>query len=213
MHSHAACVFFGSGAVADEWQLLLQLRFWFCFRKCADILAFGEALGHYSDLRPIICRVLWVHRQPSVIPPAAITTVTIAVHTCFPVTAHQKRGHAVWRTRRGDKKGFTTLSSSVGPKVILTPNVSGECSPVCLIKEGVDQWVDPGWDVTHPNKDVEEVLKQRLVAGVVAQDEGDVGDEEGAPHDEEKEEDDTQDLREGSKQYKITQIDDKSKGK
>lgn len=38
-------------------------------------------------------------------------------------------------------------------------------------------------------------MKQRLVAGAPAQDEGDVGDEEGTPHDEEEEEDDSQDLK------------------
>lgn len=39
-------------------------------------------------------------------------------------------------------------------------------------------------------------MEQRLVAGAAAQNEGDVGDEEGTPHDEEEEEDDSQDLRE-----------------
>lgn len=41
-------------------------------------------------------------------------------------------------------------------------------------------------------------MEQGLVAGAAAQDKGDVGDEEGTPHDEEEEEDDSQDLnREG----------------
>lgn len=37
-------------------------------------------------------------------------------------------------------------------------------------------------------------MEQRLVAGVATQHGGDVGDEEGTPHDEEEEEDDSQDL-------------------
>lgn len=196
MRSHAACVFFGSRAVADEWQLLLQLCFRLCFRKHANFVAFGQALRHYSKLCPVICRVLWVHRQPSIIPPTSITTVTIAVHACFPMTTHQKRGHGVWWTRWGDQKGFATLSGSVGPEVISAPNVPGECSPVRLIEESVDQRVDSGGDVTHPDEDIKEVVKQRPVTGLVAQYKGDIGDEEGTPHDEEKEENDSQNLRE-----------------
>ncbi len=99
------------------------------------------------------------------------------------------------RARRGDQEGFATLSSCIGPHFILAPDVAGERSPVGLIEEGVDQGVDSGGDVAHPDEDVEEVMKQRLVAGAPAQDEGDVGDEEGAPHDEEEEEDDSQDLK------------------
>lgn len=99
------------------------------------------------------------------------------------------------RARRGDQEGFATLSGRVSPHVILTPDVAGERSPVGLIEEGVDQRVDPGGDVAHPDEDVEEVMKQRLVARAPAQDKGDVGDEEGTPHDEEEEEDDSQDLK------------------
>lgn len=193
--SHAACVFCGSGAVADERQLLLQLRFWLRLREYADVVALGEALRGYSDLRPVVRRVLRVHRQPPVVPPAAVATVTVAVHACFPVTAHQERGHGVRRARRGDQEGFATLSGGVGPHFVLAPDVARERSPVGLIKEGVDQGVDSGRDVTHPDEDIEEVVEQRLVAGAAAQDEGDVRDEEGTPHDEEEEEDDSQDLK------------------
>lgn len=187
-------MFSGGGAVADERQLLLHLRFRLRFRKHADVVAFGEALRHYSDLCLVVCQVLRVHRQPPVVPPAAVATVTVAVHACFAMTAHQKRGHGVRRARRGDQEGFATLSSCVGPHFVLAPDVAGERPPVGLIEEGVNQRVDSGGDVAHPDEDVEEVVEQRLVAGAAAQDEGDVGDEEGTPHDEEEEEDDSQDL-------------------
>lgn len=98
------------------------------------------------------------------------------------------------RARWGYQEGFATLSGCVGPHIVLAPDVVGKRSPVGLIEEGVDQRVDPGGDVTHPDKDVEEVMEQRLVAGTAAQNEGDVGDEEGTPHDEEEEEDNSQDL-------------------
>lgn len=187
-------MFSGGRAVADERQLLLHLSFRLRFRKHADVVAFGEALRDYSDLCLIICHVLGVHRQSPVIPPAAVATVTIAVNACFSMTAHQKRGHGVRRALRGDQEGFATLSGCVGPHVVLAPDVAGERSPVGLIEEGVDQRVDSGGDVAHPDEDVEEVMKQRLVAGAPAQDKGDVGDEERTPHDEEEEEDDSQDL-------------------
>lgn len=45
MQSHAARVFSG-GRVADERQLLLNLRFWLSFRKRAGVVAFREALRH-----------------------------------------------------------------------------------------------------------------------------------------------------------------------
>lgn len=99
------------------------------------------------------------------------------------------------RARRGDQQGFATLSSGVGPRFVLAPDIAGERSPVGLIEEGVDQGVDSGGDVAHPDEDVEEVMKQRIVAGAPAQDEGDGGDEEGTPHDEEEEEDDSQNLK------------------
>lgn len=38
-------------------------------------------------------------------------------------------------------------------------------------------------------------MKQRLVAGTPAQDKSDIGDEEGTPHDEEEEEDNSKDLK------------------
>lgn len=192
--SHAACVFSGGGAVAEERQLLLHLRLRLRFREHAGIVALGEALRRYSHLCPVIGHVLGVHRQPPVVPPAAVATVTIAVHACFTVTANQKWRHGVRRARRGDQEGFATLSGRVGPHFVAAPDVAGERSPVGLIEEGVDQGVDPRGDVAHPHKDVEEVVKQRLIAGAAAQDEGDVGDEEGTPHDEEEEEDDSQDL-------------------
>lgn len=100
------------------------------------------------------------------------------------------------RAWRGDQEGFATLSSCVGPDFILAPDVAGERSPVGLIEESVDQRVDSRGDVAHPDEDVEEVVEQRLVAGIAAQDEGDVGDKEGTPHDEEKEEYDSQNLKE-----------------
>ncbi len=98
------------------------------------------------------------------------------------------------RARWGDQQCFATLSSCVGPHFVLAPDVAGECSPVGLIEEGVDQRVDPGGDVAHPHEDIEEVMKKRLVAGAAAQDEGYVGDEEGTPHDEEEKKDDSKDL-------------------
>ena len=192
--SHAACVFSGGGAVAHERQLLLHLRLRLCFREHAGIVALGEALRRYSDLCPVVGHVLGVHRQPPVVPPASVATVTIAVHACFAVTADQKWRHGVRRARRGDQEGFATLSGRVGPHFVAAPDVAGERSPVGLVEEGVDQRVDPRRDVAHPHEHVEEVVKQRLVAGAAAQDEGDVGDEEGTPHDEEEEEDDSQDL-------------------
>lgn len=188
-------MFSGGGAIADQRQLLLHLRFRLRFRKHADVVALGETLRHYSDLRLIVRHVLRVHRQPPVVPPAAVATVTVAVHVCFPMTAHQERRHGVRRARRGDQEGFATLSGRVGPDFVLAPDVAGERSPVGLIEEGVDQRVDPRGDVAHPDEDVEEVVEQRLVAGAPTQDEGDVGDEEGTPHDEEKEEDDSQNLK------------------
>lgn len=193
--SHAARVFSGGGAVADERQLLLHLGFRLCFRRRADVVALGEALRDYFDLCPVICHVLGVHRQSPVVPPAAVATVTVAVNAYFTVTAHQKRGHGVRRARWGDQEGFAALSGGVGPHVILAPDVAGEGSSVGPIEEGVDQRVDSRGDVAHPHEDVEEVVKQRLVAGAPAEDKRDVGDEEGAPHDEEEEKDDSQDLK------------------
>lgn len=187
--SHAAGVFSEGGAVADEWQLLLRLRFRLRLRKHPDV---GEAVRHYSDLRLVVRKVVRVHRQPPVVPPAAVATVTIAVHAVF---AHQKRRHGVRRARRRHQEGFAALSGRVGADFVAAPDVAGERSSVGLIEEGVDQRVDPRGDVAHPDEDVEEVVEQRLVAGAAAQDEGDVGDEEGTPHDEEEEEDDSQDLR------------------
>lgn len=193
LQSHAARVFSGGGAVADEREL--QLGFRFCFRRRADVVALGEALRDYSNLCPVICQVIRVHCQSPVVLPAAVATVTVAVNACFTVTAHKKRSHGVRRARWGDQEGFAALSSSVGPHVILAPDVAGEGSPVGPIEEGVDQGVDSRGDVAHPHEDVEEVVKQRLVAGAPAQDGRDVGDKEGAPHDEEEEEDDSQDLK------------------
>ena len=100
-------------------------------------------------------------------------------------------GRALWR----HQEGFATLSSCVGP-FVLAPDVAGEGSPVGLIKEGVDQRVDSRGDVTHPDEDVEEIVKQWLIAGATAKYKGDVGDEEGTPHDEKEEEDNSQNLKE-----------------
>lgn len=187
-------MFSGGGAVADEWQLLLHLGFRLRFRKHANVVAFREALRNYSDLCLVVRHVLRVHRQSPIIPPTAIATVTIAVNTCLTMTSCQKRGHDMWRTWWGDQEVFATLSGCVGPDVVPAPDVAGERPPVRLIEEGVDQRVDPGGDVAHPDEDVQEVMKQWLIAGLPAQDGGDVGDEEGTPHDEEEEEDNSQDL-------------------
>lgn len=97
----------------------------------------------------------------------------------------------MWRAWRRDEEGFATLAGCIGPDFVPAPDVAGERSPVGLIEEGVDQRVDSRGDVTHPDEDVEEVVEQWLVAGVAAQDEGDVGDKEGTPHDEEEEKDDS----------------------
>lgn len=88
MQSHAACVFSGGGAVADERQLLLHLSFRFCFWEHADVVAFGEALRQYSDLCLVICHVVWIHCQSPIIPPPTVATVTIAVNTCLFVATH-----------------------------------------------------------------------------------------------------------------------------
>ena len=108
--------------------------------------------------------------------------------------AHQERGHGLRGALRGDQEGFTTLSRCVGPEFVLAPDVIGESSPVGPIEQGVDERVDAGGDVTNPHEDVEEVVKQWLVAGAPTKDECDVGDEEGAPHDEEEKENNSQDL-------------------
>lgn len=98
------------------------------------------------------------------------------------------------RALLGREEGFATLSRRISPGVVLAPDVVGEGSPVGLVEEGVDQRVDPGGDVTHPDEDVQEIVEQRLVARVAAQDKGDVGDEERTPHDKEEEKDNSQDL-------------------
>lgn len=48
-------------------------------------------------------------------------------------------------------------------------------------------------------------MKQQLVTGVIAQYKRDIGDKERTPHDEEKEEDDSQNLREGRRKQKLNE--------
>lgn len=184
----------GGRAVADERQLVLRLSLRLHLREHTDVVALGQALRHYPDLRLVVRHVLRVHGQPAVVPPAAVATVTVPVHFRFTVAARQKRGHGVGRALRRDQERLAALSGRVGPHFIPAPDVAGEGSPVGLVEEGVDQRVHSRGDVAHPHEDVEQVVEQRLVARAPAQDEGDVGDEEGAPHDEEEEEDDSQDL-------------------
>lgn len=157
-------------------------------------MALGEALRHYSDLRLVVRHVLGVHRQSPVIPPAAVATVAVAVDARLAVRARQKWRHHVRRAGRWHEEGFAALSRRVGAHVVAAPDVVGECPPVRLVEEGVDEGIDPRGDVAHPHEDVEKVVKQRLVARVPAQHRGDVGDEKRTPHDEEEEEDDSQDL-------------------
>lgn len=184
-------MFYGGGAVADERQIGLRLRFRVGLRKRPGRVALGEAVRDDCDLRLVVCHVLRIDRQPPVVAPAAVATVTV------PVRARQERGHGVRRALRGDQEGLTALPGRVSPRAVATPDVAGEGPPVGLIEEGVDQRVDPRGDVAHPHEHVQEVVEQRLVAGAPAQDRGDVGDEEGTPHDEEEEEDDPQNLKTG----------------
>lgn len=157
-------------------------------------MALAEALRHYSDLRLVVRHVLGVDRQSPVVAPAAVATVAVAVDVCLAVRTCQQRRHHVRRAWRRHEEGFAALSSRVGANIVAAPDVVGERPSVRLVEEGVDEGVDPGGDVAHPHKDVEKVVKQRLVARVPAQHRGDVGDEERTPHDEEEEEDDSQDL-------------------
>lgn len=185
--SHAARVLSGGRAVANERQLRLcfQLR----LRKCASRMTLGEAVRHDGDLCLIVRHVLGVQPQPPVGAPAAVATVTVAVY------ARQQRCDSVRGALRGRQQGFAALPGGVGSGAVATPDVAGEGPPVGLVEEGVDQRVDARGDVAHPHEDVEEVVKQRLVAGAPAQHRGDVGDEERTPHDEEEEKDNPQHLK------------------
>ena len=104
--SHAAREFCGRGVVADQGQLRLRLR----LRQDAHVEAFREALRHDSNLRLVVRGVLRVHRQPPVVPPAAVATVTVAVHARLPVTAHEQRGS---RRARGTAAGPGAFCNSV----------------------------------------------------------------------------------------------------
>lgn len=146
-------------------------------------------------MRLVVRHILGVNRRSPIVAPAAVATVAVAVDVRLAVGARQQRRHHVrlawWRRHQ---EGLAALSSRVSANIVVAPDVVGERPSVRLVEEGVDQGVDPRGDVTHPHKDVEKVVKQRLVARVPTQHGGDVGDEEWTPHDEKEEEDDSQDL-------------------
>ncbi|ETE71953.1 hypothetical protein L345_02252, partial [Ophiophagus hannah] len=78
--------------------------------------------------------------------------------------------------------------------LVVAPDVVGESPAVGLVEEGVHEGVDPRADVAHPNKHVQKLTEDPLVAGLLAEDGHDVGDKKRAPHNQEQKEDDPQDL-------------------
>lgn len=191
--SHTAGVF----SVAAEGHVLLNLRLHLRLWQSPNVLTLGETQRHDSSLGLIVCGLLRVYGQTPVALLAAIRTVAVSVHASFSVWPSfcQQRSHSMWRTWWGNQEGSTGLTH-VGSDPVLTSDVAGEGVPVGLIEEGVDQRVDSRGDVTNPHENVEKVIEEGLVTGATTQDEGDVGDEEGTPHDEEEEENDSQNLEE-----------------
>jgi len=183
-------VFSGGGAVADERQLELRLR----LRLREPAVGDAERLRPRRRVRLVVRGVHWVRRRPPVDAPAAVAKVAVAVHAArLPMAARQQRRHGVWRARRRrHQEGLA--SGGVGVRGVAAADVAGEGAAVRLVEQRVDQRVDPRRDVAHPHKHVQEVVQNRLVTRAAAQHEGHVGDEERAPHDEEEEEDDAQDL-------------------
>lgn len=77
--------------------------------------------------------------------------------------------------------------------VIFTLQVANECIAVCLVEEGVNQRIHTRGDVSHPNKEIHEMVKM-VTAALLTDGDQHVGDEERTPHHQEEKKYDTQDF-------------------